>query len=82
MLKSIKNISKIVSASVVSAVIAGGSAIAAYTANYTSTDLDDIAIDNLGQFGADFKQYMTLLVLGFVAIIIVGYFVKIKKRVR
>lgn len=53
-------------------------AMGTYTANYTTTDIDDIVADNLGEFGVQTKSYMSLLVLGMVALVIAGVVVKIK----
>jgi len=57
----------------------GASALGAYTANYTASDMPDIATDVIGEGGVQIKTYMPILVLGFVALVVVGIVVKIKR---
>jgi len=54
---------------------------AAYIANYTSTDLSNIAIDNAGAAGVEFKSYIAILVIVFIALVIAGWLRKISRNV-
>ena len=48
----------------------------AYVIDYTSEDLSAIAIDVAGHGGVELKNYITILVLAFVAIILLGVWVR------
>lgn len=46
--------------------------LAEYSGNYTSEDMDDIAVDLAGNAGVELKTYMSLIILAFVGLILSG----------
>lgn len=51
----------------------------AYTPTYTPSDMPSVATDVLGSGGVEFKVWIPLLILGFVLLMIVGAWVKIRR---
>ena len=54
--------------------------IAEYTTgNYTSGDMDDIAVDLAGTAGVELKNYMSIIILSFALMVVMGEFSKISR---
>jgi len=51
----------------------------AYVPTYTPSDMPNVATDVIGAGGVEFKVWMPLLILGFVILVLVGAWVKIKR---
>jgi hypothetical protein len=51
----------------------------AYAANYTPSDMPNIATDVIGTGGIQFKVYMPLFIMAFVFLILAGVYVKIRR---
>jgi hypothetical protein len=69
-------------APILAGAVAVGSALGAYTANYTPSDMPHIATDILGEGGVQLKVYMPLIILGFVATGLVTTVAVIRARLR
>ena len=54
----------------------------AYTPTYTPSDMPNVATDVLGEGGVQMKVWIPLFILGFVLMILVGAFIKIKRAGR
>lgn len=49
------------------------------TGNYTSGDMDDIAVDLAGTAGVELKNYMSIIILSFALMVVMGVFSKISR---
>lgn len=54
------------------------SALAAYTPNYTPSDMPNIATDLIGTAGVDLKTYIPLFILMFVVVFFTGRIMLLK----